>query len=118
MQSLLYEIARCTHLILVSPLSFGSYSSKIKKLFDRMAVIADIHYYVVNKELVKGMVTPQKGLWSIGVKDSCPTEEKNLFTHLVTENTQIMNLVGKGFVVEENPNTNTFNHIMEVITHA
>lgn len=118
MQDLLYEAAKCTQLILVSPLSWGSYSSKIKKIFDRLAVLGDTHYYVVNGELAKGTVTSQSGLWAIGVKNNCSLEESDLFTNLVEENRKILNITGRGFVLSENPSQEELNNLKEVILHA
>lgn len=118
MQQLLYEVAKATHTILVCPLSFGSYSSKIKKAFDRLVVLGDTHYYEVNGELVKGTNTAQGGIWAIGVKDHCNLEEEKLFTHLVEENRKIMNVKGKGIVVEENPDQDKLNQFAEVILNA
>lgn len=115
MQQLLYIVAKATHIVLVGPLSFGSYSSKIKKAFDRLVVLGDIHYYVVNGELVKGTNTHQGGLWAIGVKEHCNLEEERLFTHLVAENSKIMNVKGKGIVLNEYSDLNQF---AEVILNA
>lgn len=118
MQDLLYQAAKSTQLILVSPLTWGSYSSKMKKIFDRLAVLGDTHYYVVNGELVKGTVTSQNGLWAIGVKDNCSSEEATLFINLAEENRKILNLTGKGFVLSENPSKDELNNLTEVILHV
>lgn len=118
MQQILYATAQATHTILVCPLIFGSYSSKIKKVFDRLVVLGDIHYYVVNGELVKGTTTVQNGLWAVGVKNNCSIEEERLFTNLASENKKVMNVKGKGIVVEENPNQEQLSQFAEVICNA
>lgn len=117
-QKLLYEVGKSTHLVLVSPLTWGSYSSKIKKIFDRLAVLGDIHYHVVNGELVKGVINVQKSIWGIGIKDQCSLEEKALFNQLVEENRKIMNISGKGIVIGTNPPENELEKLAEVIVHA
>lgn len=118
MQDLLYKIAQSEHTVLVSPISFGSYSSKIKKILDRLVVLGDVHYYIVNKEMVKGTATKQDGFWCIGVKKNCPQEEKELFLHLVNENVKIMNVSGKGLVIDDLSNLNELKQLAEVVLHV
>lgn len=118
MQDLLYTVAQSTQLILVCPITFGSYSSKMKKIFDRLVVLGDIRYYVVNKELVKGTVTNQDFLWSIGVKEGCSLEEKALFTNLAYENRKVMNVSGECLVVDDTSRTADLEKFAEVIVNA
>lgn len=40
--------------IYLTPITFGSYSFKTKRVLDKCALIMDRHYIVENKELVKG----------------------------------------------------------------
>lgn len=92
----------CTDkLVFVTPVTWGSYSSNLKKVFDRTAVLGDSHYYVKKGELVKGMRCKIKQLFAIGIKDNCSTEEKDAFYELLHENVKIMNISGKAFVVNE-----------------
>lgn len=41
-------------LIMVTPITFGGYSYKIKQVLDKISLIMDRHYYIRNKEMVKG----------------------------------------------------------------
>lgn len=85
--------------LLVTPLMWGAYSHKTKRVLDKVAVIGDRHYYVKHKELVKGMQGNIKKFYAIGIKDDCSAEERNVFSDLVAENINIMNISGNSFVV-------------------
>lgn len=101
MDAILRKLIRTEKLVLISPVTWGSYSSGIKKVFDRSAVIGDIHYYEKKGELVKGMRSNMKQLYAVGVKANCREEEKEVFYRLHYENTTIMNIGGKAFIVEK-----------------
>lgn len=118
MQDLLYTMAQSEKLILVSPIIFGSYSSKIKKILDRLAILGDVHYHIVNKEMVKGTVIKQNGLYTIGIKENCSPEEKELFLHLVDENVKIINVKGKGVVIDHLENLTPLKQFAEVVINA
>lgn len=100
MSEILGRIARAETVVFVTPLTWGSYSSAIKKVFDRMAVLGDVHYYVKKGELVKGMRTRLNSLYGVGIKEACSEKEKNIFKHLVSENTAIMDIKGGSIVLE------------------
>lgn len=101
MDVILRKMIRTDKLIWVTPVTFGSYSSDTKKVFDRSAVLGDTHYYVKKGELIKGMRNNVKEVFAVGVKDHCSKEEKDAFEKLLQENINIMNVGGKAFVVEQ-----------------
>lgn len=105
MDVLLRKLIRTEILVLVSPVTWGSYSSDIKKVFDRCSIIGDSHYYAKKGELVKGMRCNMKQLYAVGVKANCSKEEKEVFSKLHYENVNIMNISGKAFIVEEENET-------------
>lgn len=102
MDPILRRIIHADTWVLVSPLSWGSYSSSLKKVLDRTCILGDSHYYVKNGELVKGIRCNNRRLFSIGVKDHCSREERDAFSHLHHENITIMNISGKALVVDGN----------------
>jgi multimeric flavodoxin WrbA len=85
--------------LIVTPLMFGCYSFKTKRVLDKCGLIGDRHYYVIRGELVKKMQGKLRKIYAIGVMDDCSVDEKTLFTNLVAENTKIMNVLGGSFVV-------------------
>ena len=101
MDPILRKLIRTERLILVTPVTWGSYSSDVKKILDRMAILGDSHYHVKKAELVKGMRSNIKQMFAIGVKDNCNTEEIDAFATLLHENVAIMDINGKAFVVNE-----------------
>lgn len=105
MEPILRKLIRTDRLVLVTPVTWGGYSSDIKKVFDRTSVLGDIHYYVKKGEMVKGTRSNMKQIYAIGVKDDCSQEEKETFDRLLQENANIMNISGKAFIVEQNCNS-------------
>ena len=99
MSNIFGSLAKAETVVFVTPLTWGSYSSAIKKIFDRMAVLGDVHYYVKKGELVKGVRTNLKNLYGLGIKEGCSEKEKNNFQHLVSENTGIMDIGGGSMVL-------------------
>ncbi len=88
--------------IFVTPITFGSYSFKIKRVFDKFALIMDRHYIVEQKELVKvGMKGKQFKFFVIGVKENCLEEEIDVFKKLHKENLIITRGTGSTFIIDE-----------------
>lgn len=88
-------------LIFVTPITFGSYSFKIKRVFDKFGLIMDEHYYMKNGEMVKG---GKKGgkfkFFAIGINENCIEEEIKAFNNLVKENLIITRGVGSSYIVD------------------
>jgi multimeric flavodoxin WrbA len=85
--------------LIVSPLSWGSYSFKMKRVLDKVALIGDRHYFVKQGELVKKMGGNVRKFYAVGVKDNCSEKEKDVFFNLVSENINIMSILGNSFVL-------------------
>ena len=101
MEPILRKLIHADKIIYATPVTWGTYSSDIKKILDRTAIIGDSHYYVKKGELIKGMRSNIKHMYAIGVKDNCSSEERDDFATLLHENIKIMNINGKAFVVNE-----------------
>lgn len=86
--------------LFVTPIRWGTYSFKTKRMLDKLCVIGDRHYSVVRGEIVKSMQGNIKKLYAVGIKDDCSTEEKFAFSKLVAENINIMNISGGSFIVD------------------
>lgn len=102
MEPILRKLIRTDRLVLVTPVTWGSYSSAIKRIMDRISVIGDSHYYVVKKELVKGVRGNLKKMFAVGVKEDCDEVERSAFQELLQENIHIMNIGGEAFISSEN----------------
>lgn len=86
--------------LLVSPLMWGSYSFKMKRVLDKVALIGDRHYFVKQGELVKKMGGNVSEFYAIGVKENCSAKEKEVFSNLVSENVNIMSVQGNSFILD------------------
>jgi len=103
-------------LLVVSPLMWGSYSFKMKRVLDKISVIGDRHYFVKQGELVKKMQGNIKRFYAIGVKDVCSDKEKEVFSNLVSENINIMSTQGNSFVMASNISENEISKIAEEVS--
>ncbi len=85
----------------VSPITFGSYSFKIKRVFDKFALIMDRHYMIEQNELVKaGMKGKQFKFFVLGMNENCLEEEIKVFKRLHQENIVITRGTGKVFIID------------------
>lgn len=98
---ILPKLMRTDVLVMVTPVKWGSYSFKTKRIFDKCAVIGDRHYYCKNGELVKGKIGRVHTFVAIGVKAQWVDEEKRAFKNLVEENIKIMNIRGRVYLVDD-----------------
>lgn len=107
MDFILRKISRADKVVYVTPVTFGTYSSDIKKILDRTAILGDSHYYVIKGELIKGMRCNMKQMHAIGVKDNCSAEERDDFDAILYENVKIMNIIGNAYIVNEDSSVET-----------
>jgi len=114
--SIFGRLARSNIMVWVSPVTWGSYSFKTKRVLDKCALIGDRHYYVKNKELVKKMADNIQGFYGIGIKDHCSDEEKQTFENLVAENIKIMSVNGNAHVLGNNVSEECIMKIVEEIS--
>ena len=99
MEPILRELVTCDTMVVVTPVTFGSYSSAIKAIIERTCVLGDTHYYVVKGEMVKGMRSDIKYQYVVGIKQDCGSKEQEFFHNLVAENVRIMNIQGKSWII-------------------
>lgn len=87
-------------MVIITPVKWGNYSFKTKRIFDKCAVIGDRHYYQKNGELVKGKIGNIRTFIAVGVKDQWLNGEKEAFQNLVAENIKIMNIKGRAYLID------------------
>lgn len=93
------KIIRTDILIFVTPITFGSYSSKVKRVMDKFGVFMDRHYYMVNGELAKGgAVGKQFKYFAVGVRGKSDLEEASAFKTLFRENLIITRGAGEVYI--------------------
>jgi hypothetical protein len=104
-------------MILVTPVTWGGYSYKVKKVLDKCSLIGDRTYRISRGELVKGMQGNLKSFYVIGIKDNCSEQESKVFHGLAAENINIMNLKGNSFLLGNNFKDNDIADIVEEIAN-
>jgi len=107
------RLIRSDVMLLVTPVKWGAYSFKTKRVFDKCAVIGNRYYHVKKGELVKGMMGNNCKLYAVGVKDHCSVGEKEVFKELVAENINIMDIQGNSYVVDYDIDDNLTTKMVE-----
>lgn len=108
------KLIKSDALIIVSPVTFGSYSFKTKRLLDKIGLIMDGHYFVKNKEIVKGGMTGRQfSLFAIGVSEDGDAQDAEAFKRTVHETVTIIRAAGKAFVVDTVPSSETRDDIIK-----
>lgn len=113
---ILPKLVRPEVLILVTPIVFGGYSFRLKRAFDKCAVIGDWHYKVRNHELVKSGLGNFKRIYAVGVKDKVSSKEKEAFEALLRENNIITDTQGKAYTVSNEIDDRTIDKMAEEIS--
>ncbi len=97
---ILKKIIAADVLIIVCPITFGSYSYKMKQVLDKISLIMDRHYYIKDKEMVKGgMDGRQFKFFALGINNGCIDSEIEAFNKLHHENVVITRGSGSAYVV-------------------
>jgi multimeric flavodoxin WrbA len=114
------KVLRSDVLIFVSPISFGGYSFKLKRVLDKFVLVMDRHYFVENKEIVKGGKLGNKKFkfFAIGDKENCIEDEIIAFQNLVHENLVITRGIGKAYIAEKSLSEEMRNQIIEEVRSA
>lgn len=98
---ILPKVIRTDVLVMVTPITYGGYSFKAKRLLDKLGLIMDRTYRAQKKELVKGgLVGRQFVFFALGVREDCLTEEEDVFIRLHRETVHITRGIGNAFVVD------------------
>lgn len=102
--------------IYVTPITFGGYSFKTKRVLDKCALIMDRHYFVENKELVKGgMIGKRFKMVLIGVNDNAIEDEVTAFHKLFHEILIITRGVGKSYIIDSDLDTKAIDDIVQEV---
>jgi multimeric flavodoxin WrbA len=92
------KILRSDAVLVVSPILFGGYTVKTKRVLDKFGLIMDRHYFVANGEMTKGGWNDRQfKLFALGIQDEADPEEAEAFKNLVHETNVIVRGGGKGY---------------------
>ena len=93
---ILSKIAKADAVIVVTPILFGGYSVKTKRVLDKLGLVMDRHYFVVKGELTKGGMPGRPfRYFAVGVQDTANEMESKAFCNLVHETITITRGKGK-----------------------
>ncbi len=92
------KILRSDAVIFVSPILFGGYTVRTKRVLDKFGLIMDRHYFMVKGEMTKGgWMDRQFKLFALGIQEEANQKEADAFQSLVHENNVITRGGGKGY---------------------
>ena len=92
-------IAQSETLVIITPVVYGGYSYQAKLIVDKLALLGDLHYYVKNGELVKGL--GPGNYFVIGISDACDEADAEAFEFLVRETHRITGWHGKTIITPQ-----------------
>lgn len=93
------KVVRSDVLVLVTPVVFGGYSHKLKRVLDKFGLFMDRRYYLVNGELAKGGMPGRTfKCFAVGISDRGDAAEADVFRHLFRELLIITQGAGRAFV--------------------
>lgn len=91
------KIVKSEVLVLVTPIVFGSYSFKLKRVLDKFGLFMDRHYFLVSGELTKGGM-PDRTFKCFAVGITEDAAEADAFKRLFQELLTITRGAGKTFI--------------------
>lgn len=119
MADLLSRIASSQALVWLSSLRFGSVSSLVKTLMDRMCTQGDVHYRVRGGELLKGMMLPQDfRVHLLATTKAADAAGEQALRQLHAEQLRIMDRQGQCLVLPEDADITVIEKAAEVIAHG
>ena len=93
------KVVRSDALVFVTPVVFGGYSFKLKRVLDKFGLFMDRRYFVVNGELVKGGLPGRTfKCFAVGVSERGDANEANAFKRLFSELLIITRGAGRAYV--------------------
>ena len=95
------DIMRSEVLVFVSPVCFGSYSFRAKRMMDKFSLAGSRYYKVKNGELVKSVQGTQKRLMFIGIISDESEASRVAFEQLTHETRLITDCEGKTFIIKD-----------------
>lgn len=111
------KVAKSDVLVIVTPVVFGSYSFKLKRMLDKFGLFMDRHYYVVNGEMAKGGM-PDRTFKCFAVGISKDADEAEAFKQLFRELLVITRGAGKAFITGDGLSSEIKNGIIMEVAHA
>ncbi len=90
------KILRGDALVVVTPILFGGYSARMKRVIDKFGLLMDPHYFLVNGEMTKGgFIGRTFRYFALGVAERADADEAEAFKALVNETVIITRGVGR-----------------------
>ena len=113
------KVVRSDLLVFVTPVVFGGYSFKLKRVLDKFGLFMDRRYFVVNGELVKGGLPDRTfKCFAVGVSERDDAAENAAFKQLFHELLTITQGVGKAYVTGASLSPQMKNDIIQEVAQA
>ncbi len=96
---ILPSLANSQTIVVITPITFGGYSYKTKRIIDKLPLISDLHYYYKRGELVKSLNPQGLQYYALGITDDNNEKENEVFSQLVHETLQLTSWIGKAMIL-------------------
>lgn len=105
------KVAGADALVFVTPVVFGGYSFKAKRVLDKFGLFMDGHYFVKNGEMVKGGLPGRQFAFYVVGTGELEGEEAEMFEKLVRETIWITRGRGKAWCPGASPDSSVLGKI-------
>jgi multimeric flavodoxin WrbA len=101
----LRAIAKCSTMVMLTPIRFGGYSSNLKKIVDKFMTLGLPSYTVKNGHMLHPMRYGSKAIIGVGVYDGDSEEQKASFRKLLEHNAFNMSSEFKAYILKPSRDT-------------
>ncbi len=113
------KVVRSDALVFVTPVVFGGYSFKLKRVLDKFGLFMDRRYFVVNGELAKGGLLGRTfKCFAVGVSERDDTAENAAFKQLFRELLTITRGAGQAYVTSPSLSPEMKHDILSEVANA
>lgn len=113
MQDVLKAVAKCSIIVMITPVRFGGYASTLKKAIDRFMPLGVPTYFVEHGRLLHPARYGRKMLLVVGIYEGDPKEQAASFKKLVEHNAFNMEYCQRTVLVEASEDTAEIAHELE-----
>ncbi len=112
------KVAAADTVVVVTPVVFGGYSVKAKRVVDKFGLFMDNHYFVQNGELAKGGLPGHRFRYFAIGTGNVTGKEAEVFTKLIQETVIITRGAGRAVLADEWLDDLAIGRIAEEVSRA
>ena len=112
------KVAAADAVVVVTPVVFGGYSVKAKRVVDKFGLFMDAHYFIQNGELAKGGLPGRRFRYFAVGTGGATGKEADVFEKLIHETVVITRGTGRAMFADASSDAQTIERIAEEVRRA